>query len=437
MTAGSPVKHILRFSLPLMAGNIFQQLYTLADTAVVGNAIGIHALAALGTTEWLIFFINGAIMGITHGFSVVIAGYFGKQEDGKVKAAVINAALLSAAFALLFTILGQCLAALALQMLHVPEEAYSMAECYLHVIYGGIPVSFLYHMMAAVLRAFGNSKAPLWAVAISSAGNVVLDILFVCVFGWGIFGAAMATVLAEAVSVLYCMKMLKQIELLQMTRGDFRIDRHMMARELRMGLPLGIQNMVTAAGGLGVQSVINSFGVLFMAGYTAANKLYGLLEIPASTYGYTMSMFSAQNIGAGETDRAKRGLCSGLAISVVTAFMMSLIMKTGGNTIILCFINGGGENVAAVSKTAVDFLAVLAVFFPMLYILYTIRGFMQGAGFSVLPMASGFVQLAMRLSCAVFLTKIIGGYGVFWGEALAWIGADLLLFSGYVWWKSK
>lgn len=430
MTSGNPAGHILRFSVPLMFGNIFQQLYTLVDTVVVGKTLGVNALAALGTTEWMIFLVTGAIQGITHGFSVVIAQRFGSRDDESLRAAVSCSAALSAVFAVFFTVLAQCLIPAALRIIRVPGEVYDMALSYLRIIYAGIPASFAYHMAAAVLRALGNSRAPLKAVTIASVCNGLLDIYFVILLHRGIQGAAWATVTAEIISAVYCFLVLRRIQR-QVSFRKRGFDRAIMLDELKMGLPLGLQNILTATGGLVVQSVINGFGVLFIAGYTAANKLYGLLEIPASSYGYTMSAFTGQNIGAGKTERVKKGLAAGLIICIITAMLMSGIMAGAGGKIAACFIAGSAEASAETIKIASDFLMILAVFFPLLYILYSVRGCIQGLGNSALPMASSLIQLLMRVGSALFLTRMIGEYGVFWGEILAWAGADLLLGYGF------
>lgn len=467
MTAGSPAKHILKFAFPLMFGNVFQQLYTIVDTAVVGKALGVNALAALGTTEWMIFFVVGAIQGITHGFSVIVAQRFGNKEEEGVRAAALCASVLTLIFAVIFVAAGLCLISPVLKIIRVPEEIYGMAKEYLRIIYGGIPITFVYHMMAAVLRAVGNSKVPLKAIAISSVCNIFLDIYFVIYMRQGIVGAAWATIMAQMISVFYIIGFGCQVlEKPGCRKGGWRkkgklgrrffgdIRKKDLLEELRMGLPLGVQNMVTALGGLAVQAMINSFGVLFIAGYTAAVKLYGLLEIPASSYGYAMSVFAGQNVGAGEKARVKRGLFSGIVIGTVSALVMSAIMIGAGDKIVACFISAGNEPgaVAAVGalaadsvesvvqtiKIAYDFLVLLAIFFPMLYILYIARGCVQGLGNSLLPVVSSFMQLLMRIGGAYVLAGIIGEYGVFWGEILAWAGADAILACGvFLWFKKK
>lgn len=431
MTQGCPGALLVKFALPFMFGNLFQQMYTFADTMIVGNVLGVEALAALGTVEWLIFLMLGAIQGMTHGFSVIISQRYGKNDVSGLRRAVWCAFWLSMGGIVVFFLGGQCLIVPALRLLQVPKEIVAIAARYLRIIYGGIPVVFLYHFMAALLRALGDSKTPLAAVTISSFCNIVLDLFFVIFWGWGVTGAAASTVLAQLISVFYCFRVIRENELLQIGRTDRVWEWEIAGEEIRMGIPLAVQNMVTAAGGLVVQSVINRFGVLFMGAYTAANKLYGLLEIPASSYGYTMTVFAGQNMGAGEKERIRKGLRSGILISVGTAVLMSAVMIGAGKQLLSYFISGSEIDTLAVLQIGSDFLFLLGLFFPLLYILYTLRGCVQGMGNAGLPVASSFAQLGMRMCCAVFLTRVIGEYGIFWGEILAWAAADSILFLGY------
>ncbi len=255
MTHGAPAKLILGFALPLMLGNVFQQLYTFVDTLVAGQALGVEALAALGAVEWLTFLMFGSIQGLTQGFSVVISQQFGAGEEGKVREAIFHAAVLSAAAACLFTALAEGLAQTALGLLGTPVEIRGLSMTYLRILFAGIPASFLYNASAAVLRAVGNSKTPLHAMTIASVGNIILDLLFVFGFGWGIGGAAAATVIAQLFAGLFCIRKLSENPLLRLRRRECRLDGQQLWKELRLGLPMCFQNAITAAGGLVVQPV--------------------------------------------------------------------------------------------------------------------------------------------------------------------------------------
>lgn len=427
MTKGKPSVLLLRFSLPLVLGNIFQQFYTFADTLIVGQKLGVHALAALGATEWLSFLMFGFIQGLTQGFSINISKYFGEENEDLVQQSIFHALIASIGTALLFTLLGQVMIAPVLRLLRTPEALFEMSALYIGILYLGIPIAFAYNMFAALLRAFGNSSAPLRAMTIASFSNVALDLLFVMVFEMGIKGAACATLLAQAIAALYCIAAFIRIEQARVKKDNAKWNVRILSEQMKLGVPMGVQNIITAAGGLVVQSVVNGFSILFLAGYTAANKLYGLLEIAASSYGYAISTYTAQNIGAGRKERIRTGLLSALKIGTITAYLMSLVMVVFGKPILGLFITDTQVEIAEAIRIGYRFLCILAVFFPLLYAVYIIRSCIQGMGNSVMPMLSSLMQVAMRVFCAVVLTKIIGSTGVFWGEIMAWLGADVFL----------
>lgn len=437
MTTGSPAGLILRFALPLMLGNVFQQFYTFVDTMVVGQALGVKALAALGAAEWLTFLMFGLVQGLVQGFSLVMARQFGAGDDKGLKKAVAGAVWLSLSAAVLFTALGQLMLRPVLLLLRTPAEIIDLTLIYLRILYASLPVAFAYNLLAALLRALGNSKTPLQAMTLSSFCNIALDLLFVFGFGWGIQGAAAATVLAQLLAACFCFVKLRGSGLFSLGNKEYYPDRDVIKEQLKLGLPMGLQNMITAMGGLIVQSVINGFGVLFIAGYTAANKLYGLLEIAASSYGYAMSTYSGQNMGAARYDRIGKGLRAANLIGAATALLMSAIMVFFGKPVLGCFLTGDSVTVEGAMRIGYHFLLVLAVFFPFLYILYVTRSCIQGMGNSLLPMISSIVQLVMRTGCALLLPALIGESGVFYGEVCAWLGADLLLAFSYFYCMKK
>ena len=437
MTTGSPAGLILRFALPLMLGNVFQQFYTFVDTMVVGQALGVKALAALGAAEWLTFLMFGLVQGLVQGFSLVMARQFGAGDDKGLKKAVAGAVWLSLGAAVLFTALGQLMLRPVLLLLHTPAEIIDLTLIYLRILYASLPVAFAYNLLAALLRALGNSKTPLQAMTLSSFCNIALDLLFVFGFGWGIQGAAAATVLAQLLAACFCCVKLRGSGLFSLGNKEYYPDRDVIKEQLKLGLPMGLQNMITAMGGLIVQSVINGFGVLFIAGYTAANKLYGLLEIAASSYGYAMSTYSGQNMGAARYDRIGKGLRAANLIGAATALLMSAIMVFFGKPVLGCFLTGDSVTVEGAMRIGYHFLLVLALFFPFLYILYVTRSCIQGMGNSLLPMISSIVQLVMRTGCALLLPALIGDSGVFYGEVCAWLGADLLLAFSYFYCMKK
>ena len=433
MTAGRPAALLLRFSMPLIFGNLFQQLYTFVDTVIVGQKLGVPALAALGATEWLSFIMFGFIQGLTQGFSIGISQSFGEGKKHLVQQGIFQAFCASAGAAVIVTVIGQGILVPVLKLLRTPEELFGMAHLYLEILYFGIPISFAYNMLAAILRALGNSRAPLIAVLTASFANILFDIALVMGLGMGIRGAAYGTLLSQLCSVLCCIAALSRIEQARVEPGNRKISVRMFAEQMKLGVPMGFQNIITAVGGLAVQSVVNGFGMLFLAGYTAANRLYGLLETAASSYGYAISTYTAQKIGAGQKERVRSGILAALLLGAATAYLMSFIMVVWGKPILGIFIADSQVEAEAALRVGYRFLCILAAFFPLLYALYILRSCIQGMGNSTMPMLSSLIQVAMRIFCAAVLTRYVGNAGVFWGEIMAWLGADLFLGAVLVW----
>ena len=445
LTLGNPLSLLLTFSLPLMLGNIFQQLYTFVDALIVGQKIGAYAMAALGATEWITFIMFGVIGGITQGCSVVISKYFGNKEQDRMEKSIYSTYLISIALAICFTIIGQLAIHPALILLHTPAEILDYSYLYLKILYAGVPITILYNMLAAIMRALGNSRQPLHAMVIASISNIVLDLLFIASFDMGIAGAAYATVLAQLIASLYCLFFIRRSQMYRLNQENRVLSKDLLKEQITLGLPMGAQNMITSIGGLVVQATANSFGVLFVTGYAAANKLYALLEIAATSYAQGSLTFTAQNRGTNNTKRIKDGLKASLFIGVITAILMSCIMLFAGKWILGLFITEASmsteaaANISSVINTSstvsaeaaiqigYEFLTILGFGFPLLYVLYIIRACIQGLGDSFFPMLSSFIQVIMRVTCALFLTRIIGHGGIFWGEICAWIGADIFL----------
>ena len=267
---------------------------------------------------------------------------------------------------------------------------------------------------------------------VASGVNIALDVLFVLGFSWGVASAAAATVIAQGCSCLFCLIRLRQVEFLRLRRSDLRFDAAKCAHLMRMGLPISLQNAIIAVGGMIVQSVVNPLGVAFIAGYTATNKLYGVLEIAAVSYGYAMSTYAGQNLGARKIDRIRRGVRSGALAGVLTAAGIAAAMFLFGRQIVSLFIDSGAENAADAVRIAVEYLRVMSAALPVLYILHVYRSALQGMGNTVMPMVSGLAEFVMRTGSALLLPGLVGYWGVFYAEILAWAGADLILVPSYL-----
>ena len=431
MTRGKPLGLIVSFALPLMVGNIFQQLYLVMDTAVVGKALGVDALAALGACDWLNWVMLGIIQGITQGFSIPMAQLFGARKENELRQVVGCSLILSALCAVGLVVLGQTMLLPMLRLLNTPVAIQADAMSYLRVIYAGLPIVMAYNLFACVLRALGDGQTPLRAMVVASFTNIGLDLLFVLKFHWGIGGAALATVIAQGCSSIFCLYYIVRNPILRLHRGDFVLPRHRVVRLFRLGTPMGIQNLMIAAGGMIVQSVANQFGVSFLGGYTAANKLYGLMEAAACAYGYAMVTYVGQNAGAGHFRRVRSGFRWAMLVALLTSVAIMVTLLVFGRPILSCFISGTPQEVEDSMKIAYYNLAVMSSALPLLYTLYVARSATQGLGNTVLPMVSGVAELAFRTVTSLTLPRIIGPIGICYPEIMAWLGSTLVLVPSY------
>lgn len=431
MTEGRPASLIFTFALPLMAGNVFQQLYTVIDTMVVGKALGVNALAALGAADWLNWMMLGIIQGFTQGFAILMAQKFGAGKHQELRRVIGNSAVLSLLSALVLLGIGQLLARPVLVLLQTPQEILGNALLYLRIMFWGIPIVMSYNLLACVLRSLGDGQTPLHAMIVAALTNIALDLLFVLVFRLGIGGAAAATLIAQLVSSLFCLYHIRKIQILAFVRSDFYLQGGLPLRLLLLGFPMAFQNAIIAIGGMIVQFVVNGFGVLFIAGFTATNKLYGILEIAATSYGYAMITYVGQNLGANRTDRIRKGMRSAVFIALATSVLIAVFMLLAGRAILGCFISGTPEEFEQTLQIAYFYLVIMSLFLPVLYILHVTRSAIQGMGNTVLPMVSGVAEFVMRAATAILLPLLVGEIGIFFAEIMAWAGATVILVISY------
>ena len=422
---------ILSFALSLMAGNVFQQLYTVVDTMVVGKVLGVNALAALGAADWLNWMMLGIIQGFTQGFGIMMAQEFGARREASLRKVIGNSATLSVISVIILVILGQLLVTPVLRLLQTPEDIIGNTLLYLRIMFLGIPIVMLYNLLASILRSLGDGRTPLNAMIVASATNIFLDLLFVVVFHWGIAGAAVATLIAQLVSSIFCMYHIRRIEMLSFVRSDFTLQKDLSGKLLYLGFPMAFQNAIISVGGMIVQSVVNGFGVIFIAGFTATNKLYGLLEIAATSYGYAMVTYVGQNLGAGKISRIKKGVRCAVFIGIITSLIIAAVMLLFGKLILSLFISGTPEEFEQTLQVAYFYLTIMSVCLPVLYILHVVRSAIQGMGDTVLPMLSGIAEFIMRTLSALLLPLIVGQTGIFFAEIMAWLGADIILVISY------
>ncbi|MBQ8640989.1 MAG: MATE family efflux transporter [Clostridia bacterium] len=433
MTSGSPARLIFLFALPLMLGNIFQQCYTVVDTIIVGRGVGMDALAALGSVDWLNWMILGIVMGFTQGFSVRMAQKFGEGDKIGLRRTIGLAARLTIIITLITAVLAQVLLPLFLHLLRVPAELRPMSELYIRILFAGVPCLMFYNFTSSVIRAVGDGRTPLIAMIAASITNIVLDSAAVFGLGWGIAGAAAATVFSQALAGTICAVKIWRTPDLRFTRADMKPDRKITAELLKLGYPVSIQYTIIHIGGMIVQSVVNGFGTVFIAGFTATNKLYGLLEICAISYGNAVTTYVGQNVGAGQFDRVKKGVNAALLISALTSAVISTVMITFGRQITMLFISSDSPaEEAAAGEIAYQYLFLMSAFLLVLYLLYIYSNALRGMGNTIIPMFSGAAEFVMRVGVAL----LVGLAGlpenwIFAAEFSAWTGATILLSISY------
>ena len=432
MTEGKPVRLIVSFAIPLMIGNIFQQLYLVADSMVVGTFLGVDALAALGICGWPSWIVIGMLQGLAQGVSIIMARDFGRDDLPGLKNTYGNALILSGVFSVCLLIISQLLSPGMLFLLNTPAKLHTPALLYLRITFAGIPVIMAYNLFAAALRSLGDSRTPLYAMIVASVLNIFLDLLFVCIFSWGIAGAAIATVLAQVISMYICLKAVLRLPHLKIIRANLVLIPGLIRQMLLLSMPMAFQNFIIAGGGMVVQSAANRFSVEFIAGFTAGAKLHGVLEIATSSFGFAMTTYVAQNLGAGRIDRIHKGVRDAMGAAVITSIIIAATMLALGRLILRGFVSGTPEEISMTIDVGYRYLAIMCICLPVLYLLYVFRSSIQGLGNTFLPMVSAISEFIMRTSSALLLTALIGESGLYIAEVAAWFGADLVLIPSYL-----
>lgn len=430
MTSGSPMKLIVGFAVPIFLGNLFQQLYSVVDAMVLGRAVGADALAAAGSTQALSFLVLGFITGLTHGYAILIAQRFGAGDYAGVRRTAANAGYLAAVSSLIITAASLLGARALLEVMHTPEDIFRDALLYIQVIFIGTAASVAYNMFSGILRALGDSVSPLVILVVSSIVNVGLDVLFVVVFRWGVAGAAWATVLAQALSSAMCFAVLRRLELMRFQREDWRGDRDVIRALLRLGVPVGIMNSITAMGIMLLQSVVNGLGSVTVAAYTAGSKLMNLALQPGDILGIAVGTYVGQNLGAERLDRIRAGVRQSVLLSLAINIVMGLVLALFGRELTAVFVSGTEE---AVIEAAYPYFVITGAGVWIVGLLFLYRFALQSLGDTFIPMVSGGVELGMRVGAVLVLDRCfdMGFYAVCWAEVAAWLGAGVLLAAGY------
>ena len=429
MTKGNPLKIFIFFSIPLLIGNVFQQLYSMVDTIIVGRFVGVEALAAVGSTGSMFFLVNGMILGLTSGFGVLVAQKFGAKDEVAIKKAVASNIILTLVLTVFITIIALLVKNPLLRMMNTPDNIFDDASTYITIIFAGIITQALYNMAAGILRALGDSKTPLYFLMVSSIVNVILDLVFIINFKMGVSGAAYATNIAQGFSAVLCLiYSYKKFQVLRLKKEDFKVELSYYTKHLKVGVPMGLQFSVTAVGIIIVQSAINVFGSTVIASYTASSKVLQLVMQPATSFGVTIANYSGQNLGAGRFDRIKSGMKIMNKVSIITSLLAGLVLIFLGKYFVRLFIENPTAEIFTYSQLVFNYSAV---FFIPLGFIFVYRNVLQGMGESFMPMMAGVLELIARSIVAFTLPKYIGFTGICLSDPVAWVAASVFLMITY------
>lgn len=429
MTKGKPASLILRFVIPTMIGNIFQQFYGMVDTIIVGRFVGVDALAAVGATGSISFLILGFAQGLTTGFTVLTSQRYGAGDKEGLKKSIGNAAVLSVFVTIIITAVSMAGMDGLLRLMNTPDDIFDMTKTYIMIICGGIAFSVLYNLLASILRAIGNSVMPLVLLVISSVTNIVLDYVLIVYGNMGVAGAAYATVISQGLSGVLCLiYIFWRVPLLHVNIGHFRPDTCCVRRQLGIGIPMALQFSITAVGTILVQAALNLLGSTVVASYSVSCKVEQLVTQPIFSMGITMATYCAQNKGVDDLDRIRSGVKVANVMSAVYSVIIYLVLLPILPYAIRLFVT---EDISLVYGYARTYILICGAFFIPLGMIFIFRNALQGCGFGFMPMMGGVVELVSRSAVAFMAAYFLSYEGVCFANALAWLTAGVFLWIAY------
>ncbi|MFF3026624.1 MATE family efflux transporter [Microbacterium sp. NPDC057944] len=430
LTTGRPWRVILAFSIPLLLGNVVQQLYQFVDAIVVGRHLGVGSLAAVGATGPLLFLLLGFAWGLTSGFAIPIAQAYGAGDEVAVRRSVATGVILTGITSVILTVGAPLISHPLLALLQTPSELMAEATVFTQISFIGAGATMFFNYLSAIIRAIGDSRTPLVFLTVSCALNAGLVVLMVGPLEWGVAGAALATVVAQAVSVLLCLEFVRRrLPLLHLRRSDWRVTRADVAEHLRLGLPMGFQASIIAIGTLTVQVALNTIGADAVAAYTTGARVDSLGVAFLSSLGLAVSMYTAQNLGGRRPDRIRRGVVEATWMAVAAGAVIGIVIIAFGVPMVRLFIGDGSDEVVRLAHLM---LIVNGCGYWALGVLFVLRGALQGLGHTLVPTVTGVIELVMRVAAAVALGAWIGFPGVALSNPLAWVGAIVLLVPAYI-----
>lgn len=430
MTTGSPFRLILGFAVPMLMGLLFQQFYSMVDTIIVGKYLGVSALASVGSTSSINFMIIGFCTGVCSGFSIPVAQRFGAGDHHGLRCFAANAGWLSAIFSAVMTVIVCFLCMDILRWMDTPDDIIQGAYDYIFIIFAGIPVTYLYNILAGIIRSLGDSRTPVYFLLLSSVINIFLDLFTILVMGMGVEGAAYATVISQAISGVLCfLYMRSHFPILRMTREERKFNLRMAKILCGIGVPMGLQYSITAIGSVILQTAVNGLGSLYVAAISAGNKLTLFFTCPFDALGATMATWAGQNVGAGKIDRVKEGVKYALLIGCVYAVAAFVILTLFSKYLALLFLDA--DEVSTIGNVSL-FLFGNSLFYIALVFVNVVRFSIQGMGFSTFAILAGVFEMFARTFAGMCLVPIFGYPAACFASPMAWIAADIFLIPAFL-----
>ena len=435
MTTGSPVRHILIFSVPMLIGNIFQQLYNLADSIIVGRLIGANALAAVGATSSITFFFFALCNGIGSGGGIITSQSFGSQNYKKVKSCIANTGYIMLVFPIIVGTTAFLMARPLLLLLNTPEDILVDAVIYVRTMSVGLLFVSLYNYISSMLRALGDSKTPLYFLIFSCFLNVGLDILCIRTFKMGVFGAGFATVVSQFLSGLLCLiYAFRQNQYFKLSSEDLKYNKNVALNTLKLGIPLSLQFSLIAISCMALQRVVNAFGAVAVAAFTATSRIEQLVHQPYQTLSASLSTFSGQNYGANKNDRVIKGYRKSMLIMVLFTLFIVPIIQIFGDNITSWFVSD-----IEVIEMGGKALRITSFFYIFLGMIYVVRGVLNGIGDAFFAMLNGVVEVVGRFTVPILMTSMaaIGLWGIWWSVGVVWGLSGITAWLRYIYQRKR
>lgn len=436
LTQGNESKLILQFATPMLLGNVFQQLYNIVDSIIIGNFLGKEALAAVGAAFPFIFLLISLIIGIATGSTIVIAQYFGAKDLDKVRRAIDTLYIFLFFASISVSIIGIAFSGPIFRLISLPEEVIPLAVTYMNIYIGGIIFAFGFSGTSAILRGLGDSKTPLYFLIIATIANIILDLLFVLVFGWGVAGVAIATVISQAGAFITAILYLNRThELVTLTTFRLRFDREIFRQSIRIGLPSGIQQTLVSLGMLALFRIVNIFGTPAAAAYSIALRIDSFASLPAMNFGAALSTFVGQNLGANKPSRVRSGLHATLKLSTIVSVVVSVLSIIFREPLMKVFTQD-----PEVIRIGADYLLIISGFYMVFSAMFAINGALRGAGDTLIPMFITLLSLwFVRIPVSWVLAHSMGINGIWWGAPIAWFLGMSLSYLYYMTgrWRTK